>query len=82
MKIYVVLFLLVITVSSYANEKKSVSTEIDFSLKIQKLEKLVKNDKNMAILGTVFLPISVVPLAAGTGFMLWKSQYWYSRKRP
>ena len=70
MKIYVVLFLLVITVSSYANEKKSVSTEIDFSLKIQKLEKLVKNDKNMAILGTVFLPISVVPLAAGTGFML------------
>ena len=70
MKIYVVLFLLVITVSSYANEKKSVPTKIDFSLKIQKLEKSVRNDKNMAILGPVFLPISVVPLAAGTGFML------------
>jgi hypothetical protein len=69
MKIYVVLFLLVIAVSSYANEKKSVSTEIDFSLRIQKVEKLVKSDKNMAICGTVFLPVSIVPLAAGTGFM-------------
>ena len=70
MKIYVVLFLLVIAVSSYANEKKCVAQEIDFSLDIQKLEKSVKNDKNMAILGTVLLPVSIVPFAAGTGFML------------
>ena len=70
MKIYVVLFLLVIAVSSYANEKKCVTQEIDFSLDIQKLEKSVKNDKNMAILGTVLLPVSIVPFAAGTSFML------------
>ena len=70
MKIYAVLFLLAIAAFSYADEKKGIITELDFSLDIQKLEKTIEKDKNIAILGTVFLPVSIVPFSVGTGFML------------